>query len=101
MLHGSHEPDVENDAQSHQQTPQSVPLGRMQGIADQKIASGGHRDDGKVDEIPAGVEEVIRKEYDGQRAQPISSRQPVSEENGHEKAEIGRCSQQHRRMPQV
>ena len=74
---------------------------RCERVADQKIAGGGGGNDGEVDEIPAGVEKVVGKEDHGERAQAVARGQPVGEENGREKAEIGRCSQQHGRMPQV
>ena len=70
-------------------------------VADQKIARGGGGDDGEIGQIPAGVEKVVGEKHHGERAQAVSRGQPVGEENGREKAEIGRCGQQHVRMPQV
>ena len=101
VLDRSDEPHVERDAERDQQAPQARRRGPVERPANQKVARGRGGDDGEIGEIPAGVEKVVGEKHHGQRAQPVSRGEPVGEENGREEAEIGRCSQQHVRMPQV
>ncbi len=89
------EPDIEGDAERYEQSPQAGARGAMERAANEKIARGCHRNDGEVSKIPACIEEIIREEDDGERAQPVTRGQPIGEEDGGEEGEISRGGQQH------
>src|SRR6266567_4359124 len=95
VLGRDNECDVNEYAGRNKQPPESPILGTMDEITEEEVARGGRRNDGEIEDVPLGVEEVVAEEDDRYCGQASAADNPVHEEQGRQKDKEIRRGKRH------